>query len=158
MRAAGVVCVVALWVGVMGGCEGGEPVVTLPQMRERAEEIGRWLVSAADVATRTRGDLAESYPISVDDSSPESYWYWSGSIELADNSTVSPAQVGEAMMSMLTDAGWAQDNSQDPLTRAETFRKQDLGGWWVLEVYRTTEPPPRVQNVTVAVASPVSRG
>jgi hypothetical protein len=145
------VCVAVL----AAGCERSE--VSQVELEVQAEEVTALLLSAAEGVPRYQDDIVltgvRNAKTSVED--PWRYWQVDGDLVLADDSPTSPPQVRDEMMRRLRADGWSEDDRNDAISGgAETFRKQDLGGVWTVQLGAWGSPPPSAQRVYFWVVSP----
>lgn len=120
------------------------------EVRGCAEEVSRLLLSAAEGVSRYQDDIMRSEAVKVATplEDPWRYWQIRADLVLAEDSPTSPPQVQEEMMRLLRADGWAEDDRDDPISGgSETFRKQEAGGVWTVELGAWGSPPPSPQRV-----------
>lgn len=123
------------------------------EVQRRAEEVAELLLSAAEGVPRHQDDIITSETRDAGD--PWRYWQIHTDLVLADDSPTSPPQVQEEMTRLLRADGWIEDDRDDPISGGlETFRKQESGGVWTVELGSWDSPPPSPQRVFFWVVSP----
>lgn len=126
------------------------------QVQARAEEITELLLSAAEGVPRYQDDIidADDRKTDIDFRGPWRYWEVYGDMVLAEDSPTSALQVRDEMARLLLADGWTEDDRNDAISGGDTFRKQDLGGSWAIELGAWDTPPPTPQQLYFWVISP----